>query len=750
MAQLTTSYQKIGTGSVKTFDATKARIDLYAKYNSQSIPNNNTEWQIEARLVKVSGGYIGEYTGTELKLSGDNISKTESLGTGNFDSRTLGNAIGTTGHNADGTKSVSASASMKFKAWGITLTVSGSATLPTIPRYAAITSFSVSKRDETSVLFNWTADATCDYARYSKDNGSTWYDLPANNIVTGLSAGTSYNFKLQVRRQDSQLWTESGTVPQSTYPYPSCLSATNFIIGNGTTLTFNNPRNRSFQIQMWSYKNSQFVTDLITINPATNVPYTLTPQASRLYQSIPNDTSSQFTIDVWADGNKSTKTYAGTYTINESQCKPIFANTNYTYEDTNSNTTAMTGNNQILVDGYSIPKFNITTRATPVNYAGSITGYTCYWGNKFESYLEQDIGTYWSKQIPNTFTLSYDSNTKMNAVSCTGISGWECLYFPVKTVSGQKYRLTFDYVNTNGYTPLSGYNGIPCQIITKVDDSDNVSNQIASVLLDPTASASTRNLTVNFTAVGATTYICFNFGCAADGTTTNISLGNFELDMVGGSGNYISIQATDSRQQSTYADKTITNIPYINATVNSLGTQREDGVDTKTYLAGKFNIYNGSWDGTNNANSQNRLKYVGYSVYKNNTWSTYYDITTAVLNNATVTTDGNTKTYEIDFDDEIQIHENGSSGGFTAGTEFPIRVLIKDGNSSTIFVTDYQAVTQAEVSDGTVATCLHKDSNGKYHLGINEMSNDTDAVAITGSVSINGSQIIMYDVVDTW
>ena len=147
---LTTSYQKIGTSGTVSFGGTRAYLELYAKYNSQSIPNNNTNWSIEARLV-VSNGYIGEYTGATLSLSGDGISSTQSLGTGNFTSRTLGSASGTTGHNADGSKSVSASASITFRAWGKSISVSGSADLPKIPRYATITSFNVSKRDETSI-----------------------------------------------------------------------------------------------------------------------------------------------------------------------------------------------------------------------------------------------------------------------------------------------------------------------------------------------------------------------------------------------------------------------------------------------------------------------------------------------------------------------------------------------------------------------------------------------------------------------
>lgn len=752
MAQLTTSYQRIAQGTAKAFGSTTSRVDIYAKYNSQSIANNTTNYSVQLRLVKVSGRYIGEYTGTTVKLSSTGLtSYNASGGTGNFENKTLCTITGDVLHSGDGTKSISASGSMYFKTWGITISASGSATLPTIPRYAAITSFSVARRDETSVTYNFTTDATCDYAWYSTDNGSTWAALPANHIVTGLSAGTTYNFKLRVRRQDSQLTTDSGTVQQTTYPYPSCTSATSFTIGGSTNLTFNNPLNREVRIQMWSYKSQQFVTDLITMTPTTGTPYTITPDSSRLYASIPNDKNSEFTIDVWYGNNKSTKQNAGTYTINESECLPEFTTSDFSYEDINNNTITMTANNQILVDNYSICKFNLLDRATAKNGA-TITEYVCSWGEKTISYIEQDMSTYWKKILPSTFTINYDSLTLMNAISCTGVSGWESLNFPLKTTAGQKYKLKFDYINTTGYTPLAGYDGIPCQILTRIDNSDNVSNQIASVLLDPTANPNTQHMELEFTATASTLYINFNFGLQADGTTSQISLGNFELDISGGTGNTIRMIAIDSRGlQSTAISetKTITNIPYKNLFINTISTQRKDGVDSKTFLSGKFNIYNGSWDGTATENSQNRLKYVGYSVYLNNEWSTYYDITSDVLNVATVTTEGNNKIYEFDYNDEVEIHKNGSSGGFDVGTQFQIRVLIKDGNNSYIFVpTDYVATATAIIDDGTVATCLHKDGNGKYHLGINCLSDDDYMVVANDKPVIDNNGDLILPILD--
>lgn len=647
-------------------------------------------------------------------------------------------------HNADGTKSISISFSFngKLSNYYPNGSISQTITLPTIPRYANITNFTVSKIDETSVRYGWTVDATCDWAQYSTDNGATWYNLPTTNIVSGLSAGTTYNFKLKLRRQDSQLWTESNTVQQSTYAYPYCISAPDFTIGDNVTFTFYNPLNRTIQIQMWSYTSQQFVSDLITTSGTSYTGFS--DIADRLYASIPNSRNSQYSFDVHYGTNKSIKT-GGYYSIKGDET-PTFED--FDYEDTNSNILNLTSSNQILVDNYSTCKFSIPTRAIGKNGA-TIDSYICYYGDNYITYLEQNMANYWKKIHEDRFALNFDSSTNINEIACTGAAGWECLYFPIKTVAGKTYKFTFDYRNPNGYTPLSGQSGIPCQILTRVDDSENASNQIAYITLNPTVNQSTQHLEVQFTATTSITYINFNFGYAADGVTTTIYLGNFKLNDINGIGNTLKVQVIDSRGLSTIVTKTITNIPYKNAFINELSTERKDGVDSKTFLAGKFTIYNGSWDGTNVENSQNRLKYVGYSVYKNNAWSNYYDITNAVVSAANVSIDGNNKIYEFDYDDDIQIHENGTSGGFTLGKEFPIKVLIKDGNNSYVFTpTNYEALFNTTVSDGTVATCLHKDSNGLYHLGINCMSSDNYMVMANGNPIIdNDGKIIGNDIV---
>lgn len=125
--ELTTTFQKIATGETKQFGGSTGKLELWAKYNSQDIANNRSNVTVELRLVCSS--YIGNYQATYWSISGS-LSNSGNLGSGDYYSRTLGSATGNVTHESDGTKTVSFSGSFNPTAWGMTISVSGSATLP--------------------------------------------------------------------------------------------------------------------------------------------------------------------------------------------------------------------------------------------------------------------------------------------------------------------------------------------------------------------------------------------------------------------------------------------------------------------------------------------------------------------------------------------------------------------------------------------------------------------------------------------
>ena len=98
---------------------------------------------------------------------------------------------------------------------------SNTLTITTASGHTTITQFVVNKVTGRSdqLKITWAAGNACDKGWYSIDNGNTWKEGLSypDQVISGLSSGTSYKIKIRVRRQDSQMTTDSGTVTQTTY-----------------------------------------------------------------------------------------------------------------------------------------------------------------------------------------------------------------------------------------------------------------------------------------------------------------------------------------------------------------------------------------------------------------------------------------------------------------------------------------------------------------------------------------------------
>ena len=282
------------------------------------------------------------------------------------------------------------------------------------PAYTSITKFNVNKRDETSVSFDWSASDICDYAWYSKDNGASWSPLPSNNIVSGLSAGTGYNFKLRVRRTDSQLVTESGTVYQQTYYYPHPTRITDFVIGDGAYVDVYNPLGRNYKLELISNISGGVIgTYQGTYAGTINGEFKTEDAINKQYASIPNSNSGTYYAKVTYGSNVHTKGNA-TYSININNALPTF--NNFTYKDTNSKIVGITGNDQVLVKGYSNVRVIISSAnkmvanksASPKNYIAIIDTL-----NKSVDYstsdINLDLGVINASGNKNLTVTAYDS-----------------------------------------------------------------------------------------------------------------------------------------------------------------------------------------------------------------------------------------------------------------------------------------------------------------------------------------------------
>ena len=172
-------------------------------------------------------------------------------------------------------------------------------------------------------------------------------------------------------------WTALTTIPRASTP---SVSPSTFNIGD--TITINTNRASSsfthtltLTFGSYSYTIGTGVGGSTTLN-TSNI-------ASNLYAQIPNATSGTGTITcVTYNGstNIGTKTCSFTAKAVEANVKPTFSN--FAYQDTNSTITAITGNNQYLVQGKSSLRVTISSAnkavanqsATMSTYNASISG----------------------------------------------------------------------------------------------------------------------------------------------------------------------------------------------------------------------------------------------------------------------------------------------------------------------------------------------------------------------------------------
>ena len=413
MATLTKDYQKIGEKWIANTGWGDLYARIYAKYNSYNSSAGTVNITTLFQLYLSNGNaWAG---GNSISLDGAYWSGDININGGEGNVQNLLTSTYDVSTNADGSsKGYTTTAS--YTIYGVSDSLSVSFNTPTVPRYASISSFSVSKRDETSVTFNWKTNATVDYVWYSTNNGSSWtgYNTPDGTsgsfTVSGLSANTTYNFKIRVRRKDSQLNTTSSRVQQTTYnwPYVSAISTNNLTIGNSQTLTLYNPLSRNVSVYM--KKDNASGTQFYSGN-TTGTSITFTPGSADMYASIPSATSGNC-VYYCTYSSHTVSTKSGTYSINAADCKPTFEDFAYS-----TDMSSLTGDNDTIITGKTTSTIIISSanKAIGVNSA-TIVKYRLECGSVNPVELEEDEGT-----LTGTLANCDDRVLKVTAVDSRGL-----------------------------------------------------------------------------------------------------------------------------------------------------------------------------------------------------------------------------------------------------------------------------------------------------------------------------------------
>lgn len=214
---------------------------------------------------------------------------------------------------------------------------------------------------ETTATFGWSTPQTCDQAQYNI-NGGGWVDCYYGSAtsgtftISGLSANTSYTIYGDFKRQDSQLWSTWGGynvyTGATTYNYPNYSSMNNFTIGQNPTINIYNPLGRTCEVSLLGDDDSLIGSATISGTSVSNL-----ADATKLYQSIPNKASANCKVKVVYSNSTITKT-ASVYSVDASLCSPSFST--ITYEDTNSDTLAITNDSSIVLSDQSEVSFSVS------------------------------------------------------------------------------------------------------------------------------------------------------------------------------------------------------------------------------------------------------------------------------------------------------------------------------------------------------------------------------------------------------
>lgn len=192
MATLTTSYQLIASkyiGAANSSTNKNVYLRIYAKYTSQSVADNKSNVSYKSTLY-VEGGGTYFYTGntTTKSLSGTGATATSSDAQGNYylGETALCEISGSVAHGSNGSASVSVTAGWNSTPWGISGSLTGTATLPTIARATTptLSSTSVTMGSNMTITITPADNSFKHKLRYSFGSLSSQ--------VAGLSEGNDF------------------------------------------------------------------------------------------------------------------------------------------------------------------------------------------------------------------------------------------------------------------------------------------------------------------------------------------------------------------------------------------------------------------------------------------------------------------------------------------------------------------------------------------------------------------------------
>ena len=295
-------------------------------------------------------------------------------------------------HNADGTKTATVEFFTRVYVFG-SLDYGGSMTLTNIDRTAPTVSCSISGIAAYGFKISASSSATADIWQYSTNGGTSWTQFSttagtsASITLSSLSPNTSYSVRVKARKKTNQVYGTSGTSTVKTLG-GGVINSCSTITADAATVSFK--PNVTVYDASYSYYLSicNGATEYLALGARTwtagtaarTITLTQTERAD-LLEAMASIKSFSATLKLVTKSGTTQigSTTSCTCTIQTTEANSAPTMTAFTYKDSRSNTTAVTGNDQLFIQGYSylyITPGTATAKngASIVKYAATCNG----------------------------------------------------------------------------------------------------------------------------------------------------------------------------------------------------------------------------------------------------------------------------------------------------------------------------------------------------------------------------------------
>lgn len=297
-------------------------------------------------------------------------------------------------HNSDGTKTATVEFFTRVYVFG-SLDYGGTMTLTNIDRTAPTVSCSVSGITASGFKITANSSATADIWQYSLNGGSSWTQFSttvgtsASITLSSLSANTSYSVKTRARKKSNQVYGASGTVSVKTLG-GAILNSCNTVTADAATVSltlnatvYNASYSNYVTIKNGSTEYVSFAARTWSTGTANRTITLSQTERADLLDAMASLKSFTATIElVTKDGSTQVgNTSTCTCTIQTTAANSAPTMTAFTFKDSRSATSAVTGNDQLFIQTYSYLSVTPGTAtakngASIVKYAATCNGKT--------------------------------------------------------------------------------------------------------------------------------------------------------------------------------------------------------------------------------------------------------------------------------------------------------------------------------------------------------------------------------------